>query len=74
MSSPMRWTTSRDGFLVVDQKNLARLRAKYAGATAEVIDDPTLRAVAETLFSAGGRRVQPYAGIPTFLDQPYVES
>src|SRR5262249_36972085 len=42
--------------------------------TAEVIDDPTLRAVAQTLFSAGGRRVQPYAGIPTFLDQPYTTS
>jgi agmatinase len=70
----MRWTNSLDGIGLMDQENLARLRAKYAGATAEVIDDPTLRAVAETLFSAGGRRVQPYAGIPTLLDQPYVES
>jgi agmatinase len=53
---------------------LERLRAKYADSSAEVVDSPEFRAIAETLFKQGGERAKPYAGLPTFLDLPYQES
>lgn len=58
----------------MDAGKLAALRAKYAGSSAEVIDDPVFRAVADTLFKAGGERAKPYAGIATLLDFPHRES
>lgn len=58
----------------MDADQLARLRAKYGDASAEVISDPHFRTVAEALFKQGGERVKPYAGLPTFLDLPYNES
>ncbi len=58
----------------MDAAQLARLRAKYGGATAEVIDDAHFRSVAATLFKQGGERAKPYAGLPTLLDLPYSET
>ena len=53
-----------------DQAKLAALRQKYANAKGSDVFDPAFRAIAEAQFPEGDRRLQPYAGIPTFLDLP----
>jgi len=54
----------------MDASELARLRAKYAGAQESATHDPRFRRVADQLFK-DGTRVLPYAGVPTLLAAPY---
>jgi len=54
-----------------DSAKLSALRQKYAHAKGSDVFDPEFRAIAEAQFPDGDRRLQPYAGIPTFLDLPY---
>lgn len=58
----MAWTTEK----------LAALREKFADANGGDIFDPEFRKIADKIFSAGGRRPAPYAGIPTLLDAPHL--
>ncbi|MDP2699519.1 agmatinase [Thalassospira sp.] len=51
---------------------LAALRDKYASTKGGDIYDPHFRAVADTQFSGGDKRKWPFAGVPTFLDAPYL--
>ncbi|MEI7514431.1 MAG: agmatinase [Betaproteobacteria bacterium] len=48
---------------------LAALRAKYSGTAADM-HDPLFKQVAASIFSEGGTRAAPYAGIPTLLSAP----
>ncbi len=48
---------------------LAALRAKYSGTAADM-HDPRFQKVAATIFSEGGTRAAPYAGIATLLSAP----
>ncbi|HVW55447.1 MAG TPA: agmatinase [Rhizobiaceae bacterium] len=50
---------------------LRRLRDKYNSGHGGELFDPGFRKVAEKIFSEGGTRVAPYAGIPTFLTAPW---
>jgi agmatinase len=56
--------------MVADSK-LSQLRKKYADAPGSTVYDPAFKAIAQAQFPEGGRRTQPYAGLPTFLDLPY---
>jgi agmatinase len=49
---------------------LSRLRHSYGDDTGGETRDPAFAAVAAKIFS-GGRRLAPYAGLPTLLDAPY---
>ncbi len=51
---------------------LAGLRAKYGEGHGGELHDPHFRKIADKLFSAGGTRQAPYAGMPTLLDAPHV--
>lgn len=51
-------------------EELARLRETYGGDTGGEVRDPEFARVAARIFS-GGRRLAPYAGVPTFLTAPY---
>ncbi len=53
----------------MDKNDLARLRAKYAGASGGDVQDPEFRKVVDLLFD-GERRSKPYADVSTFLDLP----
>eukprot|EP01036_Dinobryon_divergens_P038418 gene38418-50445_t len=46
------------------------LRDKYAGSAADM-HDPRFAQVAASIFSAGGTRAAPYAGVPTLLSAPH---
>ena len=56
---------------MVDRSKLDALRTKYANAAGGDIFDPEFRRVAELQFTAGDRRVWPFAEVATFLDAPY---
>jgi guanidinopropionase len=58
----------------MDQEKLAELRRRFDGAGALSIDDPVLKAAAADIAVGDGRRPLPYAGVPTFLDLPAVQS
>ncbi|MET0170166.1 MAG: agmatinase [Aliihoeflea sp.] len=51
--------------------DLDQLRAKYADGHGGDIHDPVFKKVADKIFSTGGTRSAPYAGLPTLLDAPY---
>lgn len=53
------------------REKLEALRRKYGESHGGEISDPRFKRVAANIFSEGGRRVAPYAGLPTFLDAPY---
>lgn len=53
-----------------DKDKLAALRAKYTGDQDEDFFDPAYRKVADQIFSEGGTREAPYAGVSTLLDAP----
>jgi guanidinopropionase len=55
----------------MDADKLAALRARYAEAAGGDIYDPHFRRVADLQFTAGDRRVWPFADVPTLLDAPY---
>jgi agmatinase len=50
-------------------EQLTALRDKYRGTAADM-HDPLFKRVADTIFSDGGTRAAPYAGIPTLLSAP----
>ncbi|WP_298258186.1 agmatinase [uncultured Litoreibacter sp.] len=51
-------------------EKLELLRAKFADSDGGTIFTPKYQRVAEKVFSEGGHRSAPYAGIPTLLDSP----
>lgn len=55
----------------MDENELERLRRKYADAHGGQIHNPTFSQVADHIFSSGGTRLAPYAGVPTLLDAPH---
>ena len=55
--------------MTFSQKQLDALRAKYSGTAADM-HDPRFAKVAEAIFSEGGTRSAPYAGVPTLLSAP----
>ena len=55
----------------MDKNELDRLRRKYADSHGGQIHNPDFQRVADHIFSSGGTRLAPYAGIPTLLDAPY---
>ena len=57
--------------MTFDKKALEALRAKFGDGHGGNIHDPKFRAVADRIFSVGGTRSAPYAGLPTLLDAPY---
>ena len=57
----------------MDSRELERLRAKYATASANEIHDPAKKKMLDALFEDGKRRL-PYGGVPTLLDFPFRES
>ena len=56
---------------MVDATKLAALRSRYADATGGDVFDLDFRRVADLQFTAGGKRVWPFAEAATFLDAPY---
>ena len=58
----------------MDQSKLQRLRDRYNDGNVFDSDDPVLARVARQVQSPDGRRVEPYAGVPTFLSLPYVSN
>ena len=57
--------------MTTNAEHLARLRARYAGASGADMFDPAFKAVAEQIFSSSDRRKWPFADVATFLDAPY---
>jgi len=57
--------------MAFSQANLDRLRGRYADHTGGETHDPAFAKVAAKIFS-GGRRLAPYAGMPTFLTAPHL--
>ena len=53
----------------IDPAQLEALRAKYSGPAA-AMHDPRFAQVAAHIFSAGGTRAAPYAGVPSLLSAP----
>jgi len=51
---------------------LEALRRKYGEAHGGEMFSPQFRRVADKIFTKGGTRLAPYAGIPTFLSAPYM--
>ncbi|MFT6774959.1 MAG: agmatinase [Paracoccaceae bacterium] len=56
--------------MAFSQADLDRLRARYADRPSGETHDPAFAKVAAKIFSKG-RRLAPYAGMPTFLTAPY---
>lgn len=52
-------------------KTLAELHELYGNDKGTAFHDPRLKAVADGVFGAGGRRAWPFAGVSTLLDAPY---
>lgn len=52
-------------------ERLEQLREKFADSTGGDMHDPRFQRIAEKIFSEGGRRPAPYAGMPTLLDAPH---
>ena len=55
----------------MDEGKLRRLRERYGERDLFDSDDPVLAEAARQVQSADGRRLPPYAGVPTFLSLPY---
>jgi guanidinopropionase len=60
-------------FLPMDLDKLTALRARYQGSAASTITDPVFQRVAASQFNPDGRRLWPFAGVPTFLNAPYLQ-
>lgn len=54
-------------------EKLQELREKFGDAHGGELHDPQFRKVADKIFSEGGTRMAPYAGVPSFLDAPLKE-
>lgn len=53
-----------------DKDKLAALREKYSDSHGGELFDPAFRKVADKIFTEGGSRLAPYAGVPALLDAP----
>ncbi len=53
-----------------DQDKLAALRQKYSSGHGGDLFDPAFRQVADKIFTEGGTRMAPYAGVSSLLDAP----
>ncbi len=51
---------------------LDRLRRRYDGSAGGDMHDPEFARIANMIFSSGGRRPPPWAGMPTLLDAPHM--
>ncbi|MDR3495139.1 MAG: agmatinase [Ancalomicrobiaceae bacterium] len=58
--------------MMYDDKQLARLRAKYGDASNGVIHDPERARVAAAMIDKNGTRAAPYVGVPTLLAAPFL--
>ena len=58
----------------MDQSKLQRLRDRYNDGNVFDSDDPVLARVARQVQSPEGKRLAPYAGLPTFLSLPQASS
>jgi agmatinase len=56
------------------QERLEKLRELFGSVEGGVMVTPEFQRIAERIFSDGGRRTFPYAGIPTLLDAPTLDS
>lgn len=56
-----------------DDKELARLRAKYGDASNGVIHDPERARVAAAFIDENGTRAAPFVGVPSFLAAPLLQ-
>lgn len=56
----------------MEDSKLRQLRERYGDGSVFDADDPVLAAAARQVQSSDGRRLPPYAGVPTFLSLPYV--
>ena len=57
--------------MVWSEKKRAELQGKFGDATGGDLYNPKFQRIAERIFSEGGRRPAPYAGMPTLLDAPH---
>jgi len=53
-----------------DKEKLERLKSMYDRPAGEDMHNPEFQRIADMIFSSGGRRQAPYAGMPTLLDAP----
>lgn len=53
-----------------DKDKLKRLQERFGDATGGDMQDAEFRRIADMIFADGGRRLPPYAGIPSLLDAP----
>ncbi len=51
-----------------DDQKLAALRARFAAGRSDDVQEPDFQKAISLVFKADGRRMLPYAGIPTLLD------
>lgn len=57
--------------MVWDEKKREHLKSLYDKPAGEDMHNPLFKRIADMIFSAGGKRQAPYAGLPTFLDAPF---
>jgi agmatinase len=57
--------------LTWSNNKLAALRKTFGEATGGDLQSPNFQRIADKIFSKGGRRPAPYAGMPTLLDAPH---
>lgn len=57
--------------MALDKAKLALLRERYGEKNSGAFYDPKFQRVASRIFSDGGTRVAPYAGMPTLLTAPH---
>ena len=50
-----------------DREKLDALRAQYSDTHGGEVHDPQFRKVADKIFSQGGTRLAPFAGVPTLI-------
>ncbi|MEP1793065.1 agmatinase [Parasphingorhabdus sp.] len=58
--------------MVWSTEKLGELRDKFGSGTGGDLHDPNGQRIADKIFSEGGRRPAPYAGMPTLLDAPHI--
>ncbi len=57
--------------MVWDEEKRRRLQSLYDKPAGEDMHNPLFRRIADMIFSSGGKRQAPYAGLPTLLDAPF---
>lgn len=55
----------------MDEAKLEWLRERFGGENETAVHDERLKAVVARVIDSSGKRVAPFAGIPTFLDLPH---